>query len=413
MLTHAQCRALESRFGSPFYLLDREAFVDNFRRLEAAFQRCHPRVVVGYSYKTNYIPHLCRLVQELGGRPEVVSQMEYDLAVRIGEDPSRIIFNGPVKQYDDIERALQDGATVNLDSFAEIEHACTFARRRPHLPVQVGLRVNMDLSDRDGASHVQDGFAISRFGLPPEAMPEAAALLRANSIRVHCLHGHASSSSRSAWIYERIARTLCRLAAEFFPDEVEFINVGGGFFGKMPPDFAPPGTPTFDDYAEAVGRALRDSSWAQSRPITLVVEPGIALVGNVLSFVTRVLEVKAVRGTRLAVVDGNIFNVKPSQHSRNQPFSVIAADDAVPAPEQLPLSVTGSTCMERDYLLRDVACSLQRGDYLRIDNVGAYTIVMTPPFIHPAPAIVSRQGDDYVLIRRRQTFDDVFGAYTS
>jgi diaminopimelate decarboxylase len=67
--------------------------------------------------------------------------------------------------------------------------------------------------------------------------------------------------------------------------------------------------------------------------------------------------------------------------------------------------------MEKDYLLKDVVCDVEPGDYLAIDNVGAYSLVMTPPFIHPAPAIVTRDRGAVLAIRERQTFDQVFGAY--
>jgi diaminopimelate decarboxylase len=68
--------------------------------------------------------------------------------------------------------------------------------------------------------------------------------------------------------------------------------------------------------------------------------------------------------------------------------------------------------MEKDRLLQEVASvEIERGDFIRIENVGAYTIVLTPPFIHPAPPILVREPQGYVAIRRRQDFNDVFGSY--
>jgi diaminopimelate decarboxylase len=67
--------------------------------------------------------------------------------------------------------------------------------------------------------------------------------------------------------------------------------------------------------------------------------------------------------------------------------------------------------MEKDYLLRDIASDLARGDFLRIDNVGAYSVVMSPPFIHPAPAIVTWERGRLLALRRRETFDHLFENY--
>lgn len=53
--------------------------------------------IPGYSYKTNYAPHICKLVKSLGGYAEVVSDMELYVAKKIGYENSEIIYNGPCK----------------------------------------------------------------------------------------------------------------------------------------------------------------------------------------------------------------------------------------------------------------------------------------------------------------------------
>jgi len=409
-LSFRDCEAVAREHGSPFYVLDGEAFVRNFRALEGAFRARWERVRIGYSYKTNYVPHLCRLAKDLGAHAEVVSRLEYDLALRLGHAPATILFNGPVKTREDVELALAGGSLVNLDAPYELEHVRAFAARHPRSAARIGLRVNMSLQDGAGASHVQEGLEVGRFGFPPERLPEAIARLAELGLRVTALHGHASSSSRGPWIHERIAATLCRLAEELLPDTVEEIDVGGGFFGPMPPELAPAGAPSFDDYADAIAGALARSAWARARRPWLVLEPGVSLAADALSFVTRVLDVKEIRGRALALVDGSVLHVKPSMHRRNQPHRVIREGGAG-GPGARPVGVTGSTCMEKDYLLRDVTADLAPGDFLRIDHVGAYSVVMSPPFIHAAPAIVTRERGRFVAVRRRETFDHLFECY--
>lgn len=409
MLDHRDCVQIERQFGSPFYLLNRQEFIDNFRRFEQAFRSRHNRVRIGYSYKTNFLPYLCRLVRDLGGYAEVVSRLEYDLALYIGQDPAQIIFNGPIKSYEDVELALRNGSLVQLDNQYEIDKVLEFVRRQPGVPVRVGLRVNMDLTDDEGTSHIQDGLGVSRFGFPTETLEEAASRLRSVGVALSSLHGHASSSTRQPWIFERITRTLCQSAEALGPESIEEINIGGGFFGKLPPGFGPPDAPSFDDYAEAVVGALHESPWARRRRPWLVLEPGVALVANTLSFITRVWDVKEVQGRRFAIVDGSVFHSKPSQHKKPQPFCIIAPAGA--AREEKLWSVTGSTCMEKDRLLDDVQAALAPGDYVRIDNVGAYTIVMSPTFIHPAPAIVVHEEDGFRPVRVRQSFEHAFANY--
>jgi diaminopimelate decarboxylase len=171
-LDHAECSRIEARHGSPFYVLHRERFAENMRLFAAAFRSCWERVLVGYSYKTNYLPEFCRLARELGAYAEVVSRLEYDLALRLGQPSGEIIFNGPIKSREDIHAALGAGSTVNLDSWHEVESVAELAARGP-FPGRVGLRVNMDLSDAGGASHIQEGLHVSRFGFPPQELRRA------------------------------------------------------------------------------------------------------------------------------------------------------------------------------------------------------------------------------------------------
>lgn len=404
------CRDIEREHGSPFYVLDPDRFVRNFRALDAAFRARYEPIQIGYSYKTNYLPYLCHLVKDLGGLAEVVSRLEYDLAVRIGHTPKTIVFNGPLKTQEDFEIALAGGALVNIDSAYELDHLRAFAERHPAGKARVGVRVNVSVTDERGTSHVQQGLQAGRFGIPPEGLREVVAEIEALGFRLSALHGHSSSSTRSTWVYQRITETLCSMAEELAPDTVEAIDVGGGFFGRMPPGFGPRDAPSFDEYADAIVATMQRSAWVRAKRPCLLLEPGVSVAADALSFVTRVVDVKKIRGQVLVLVDGSALHVKPSLHVKNQPHSVIRPEDGPRHPERR-LDVVGATCMEKDRLLTAIESDLERGDYLRIDNAGAYTITMSPPFIHPAPAIVMRTSRGFAAIRKRQSFEHLFENY--
>jgi diaminopimelate decarboxylase len=52
------------------------------------------------------------------------------------------------------------------------------------------------------------------------------------------------------------------------------------------------------------------------------------------------------------------------------------------------------------------------GDFVVFENVGAYTVVMKPPFIRPAPAIlVCDEKGSFEVARRAECWDDLFGAF--
>lgn len=411
MATYRELAEIAQQHGSPFYIFDKEAFIHNFKDIRAAFTQRYPFVTIGYSYKTNYIPYLCRLIQNLGGYAEVVSRLELDLALKIGCPPAEIIYNGPIKTAEDIAFALSSGIVVNIDTIRELEFVTHLARHQPESSFRIGLRINISLIDSQGKSHLQNNLPSGRFGFSDNALRAAVRQLRESpNVRVCSLHGHTSSSNRSLWGYQTIATKLVEVGERYFPESIDFINVGGGFYGRPSPTMGLTETPTFDDYAEAICDVLHQHPWIKARQPRLVIEPGMAVAADTLSFVTQVFEVKRIDNQRLAVVDGSIFNVKPTMHQRNHPFSVIKKESG--AGPKVHYSIVGATCMEKDRLLHEIeSVEIEREDFIRIENVGAYTVVMTPPFINLAPPIVVRGPKGYMAIRRRQDFNDIFGSY--
>ena len=66
-MTSEQMKKLKSQVGVSFYLLDSKQFRENFIELKNTFSDIYPHFNIAYSYKTNYIPKLCKIVKELGG----------------------------------------------------------------------------------------------------------------------------------------------------------------------------------------------------------------------------------------------------------------------------------------------------------------------------------------------------------
>ena len=56
--------------GEPVYLFNADRFVRNFVDLQTEFRKIYPNTRIAYSYKTNHIPGICKLVDTLGGYAE-------------------------------------------------------------------------------------------------------------------------------------------------------------------------------------------------------------------------------------------------------------------------------------------------------------------------------------------------------
>jgi diaminopimelate decarboxylase len=412
MLSHTKTRKIEAKYNSPFYVLDETAFRKNYDDIVRAFGSRYEKFVLAYSYKTNYVPYLCQIIKSKGGFAEVVSRLEYDLALKVGQKPDKIVFNGPVKSYEDIELALKNNSIVNLDSWSEIYHVAKYAKKNPNRKIKIGLRINIGLPDKSGKSHIQEHLKTGRFGFDPadSNMKEVISRLAdIGNVTVNSLHGHTSTTDRNIWCYKIITETLCQIAEKFFPKSVEYINVGGGIFGYILPSMRWAKTPSFDDYAKVVCKVLKSSKWVRLKKPNLMLEPGIAMVANTVSFVTKAVSVKDIRGKIFVTVDGSAYNTKPTFHKNNNSYQIIRKTGSK---KRGTFSVVGSTCMEKDYLLTEITDVLPNvGDFIKIDNAGAYTIVLTPPFINPAPAIVVEKKGEFKLIRSMQTLNDIFKNY--
>ena len=105
---------IRKEYGDAFYLLDSKQFRLNYIELKNAFFSIYPNFNIAYSYKTNYTPKLCKIVNEFGGYAEVVSEMEMELALRIGVNRKTSFGMGQSKPKE-LERFLLLGGVANID----------------------------------------------------------------------------------------------------------------------------------------------------------------------------------------------------------------------------------------------------------------------------------------------------------
>ena len=108
---------LADRYGTPLHVVDEAALRRTYRSFVQSFSASYPRVDVFYSYKSNCVPGVLAILHSEGCGAEVISPYELWLARRLGVDPSRIIYNGVNKSFEDLRGAIEVGVRlVNVDS---------------------------------------------------------------------------------------------------------------------------------------------------------------------------------------------------------------------------------------------------------------------------------------------------------
>ncbi|PLS01100.1 diaminopimelate decarboxylase [Neobacillus cucumis] len=407
-LNYDLIKGLEQEYGSSFFLLDVNKLRNNFKKIEHAFKSRYENFLIGYSYKTNYLPYLCSQMDQLGAYAEVVSRLEYDLAIKIDVNPRNIIFNGPLKTYEDIETAIKNESIINLDSLYEVDNVIQYCLEKRNKQVKAGLRVNFDISN-NGESPLQEGYEVSRFGLcvsNGNFQKAVQKLIELENIKIVGLHGHFSTRERKVETYRNITKGLCELAKQYIPDSVEYIDIGGGIYGELPSSFNLQ-IPSFDEYAEEVCKIMNAEFGGKPRKPYLILEPGISMVANAFKFIAKVIDIKTVQEQFFVLIDGSVHNVKPTMHKRNLPMHLVKKN--VEQQSHAMYNIVGYTCMEKDYLAYDVEGELpERDDYIIFDNVGAYTIVFNPPFIKERPSIIAVENKEFFVVRKKETIKEFF-----
>ena len=398
-------QGISHQFGDSFYLLDREAFIQNYRDLEAAFRRYYEDSHIAYSYKTNYTPALCKAVDELGGYAEVVSSMEYELARRIGVSAEKIILNGPYKSYETVTDLLTGGGIINVDSAHELEMLENISKDRLNCVLNVGIRCNFDIGDGN----------ISRFGVDVDSDEFFTIWDYLHSrpfIRPAGLHCHFALRGLQVW-RKKISGMLSLIDKLGDPD-IDYVDVGGGLFGRMgdslKAQFDTP-IPDYSKYAETIAEPFADFYRHKDKRPKLFIEPGSALSWDVMKFASKVVGIKSVREKSIATLSGSMYNINPTLNKKNLPITVYRSSKVAQHYDDLDFG--GYTCIESDYLYRGYSGNIAVGDFVVFDNAGSYSVVLKPPFILPNFPILDlgSEEDSLKIIKQAETFDDIFHTY--
>ncbi len=401
-MTETQMKQLAEKVGDAFYLLESKQFRQNFSELKYEFTKRYPNFNIAYSYKTNYTPKLCRIVNELGGFAEVASDMEMEIALRVGAEPKNIIWNGPFKNAKKVEQLLIMGGTVNIDSAYEIDLIAEIAKKHPSCRLNIGVRCNFDVNDG----------VVSRFGFDTESedFRKAIELVRKhNNLNLIGLQCHFATRRLDTWKPRADGMLAVIDKLGIVP---EHINLGGGLFGKMADSLKAQfdsDIPAYEQYAEAVAPVFAERFKNSENKPMLLIEPGSALVGDCMRFASKVVNIKDVRGKTIATLLGSIYNINPTLNKKNPPIEVYPM--GAEQHEYKDLDFGGFTCIESDYLYRHYNGKLAKGDMVVFGNVGSYSVVLKPPFILPNFPIIDISDGTLEIIKRGETFDDLFHTF--
>ena len=366
---------------------------------KSEFHKIWPEGIVGYSFKTNNLPWIIKYLKEKGLWAEVVSSDEYQLAKALGYKSDNIIFNGPVKGKNEFIEAVEEGAIVNIDSKRELEWLleCNVEKLSKS---KIGLRVNFCLEDYcPGES--QGGREDGRFGFSFEKneLKRAIDFLAHHNIPLSGLHLHCSSKTRSINIYKAIA-TVAEQIVKTYKLSLNYIDIGGGFFGGVE------GKPTFKEYFNEVNDIFLSNPLLKN--INVIIEPGMSLIGAGVEYITTVVDTKITKNNRFVLLDGSRIHIDPLMRKKSYSFR-IERENTMNETKSNHQILCGFTCMEADRFFELDDLSLEVGDRVIFEKVGAYTMGLSPQFIEFYPPVYAERNGEIELAREKNTANKFVG----
>ncbi|MFL5926363.1 MAG: diaminopimelate decarboxylase [Gaiellaceae bacterium] len=385
---------LAREFGTPLVVYDDDTLRANARAYRAAARGA----LIAYGTKAFPSLAVLRLLAEEGLGADVSTAGELEFALRAGIDGTRLVIHGNNKEDELLQRSVEVGALIVLDSLDELERTRTLGAARCLVRVTPGI----EAETHEAVKTAHHG---SKFGLPPDDAVEAVRRLP------DCLGLHAHVGSQllhfgaSLMTVDWLGGFAARLRAEL-DWTPRVIDLGGGLGARHVPD-----EPSFT-IGEFVGGLVGalERSWALHKlpPVELVLEPGRSLVSRAGVTLYSVGVVKRVgAATSWINVDGGMSdNPRPAMY--NARYTALLANRADEAPVE-PYSVAGKHCESGDVLIERVDLPApRRGDLLAVPVTGAYTLSMSSTYnAVPRPAAVLVKDGRARLIRRRETVGDL------
>lgn len=372
---------------TPCFILDEQELERSVIGFKNALSSKFERSVIGYSVKTNSLPYCLKEAKNFGCYAEVVSFDEYNLARACGYEVSHIIYNGPMKSKETFLDAVKGGAVVNIETKRELQWLQELLKDGLF---NLGIRLNINISkispeDADGDNDN------SRFGFSDETNEFKDAITKLKempNIRLAGLHIHRTAHSRSLRYYDSSIRYACEVIKKYGL-ELDYLDVGGGYFGIFS------NKPTYLQYSDVFYHALKDYGLEHLR---VIIEPGNALVASCFHFLSEVIDVKHVEHDRWFITtDGSRNDIDPFFRKSSYMTEILSKGKGQIVKEQV---IGGCTCLEYDRLfIIENSKLLETGDRILYNNVGAYTMCLSPLFIRYFPKIYLIKDNVISLIR--------------
>ena len=391
--------------GTPFYVYSTATLLRHFKAFDDALDGMDH--LVCYAMKANSNQAVLKTLAQAGSGTDVVSAGEYLRAKAAGVPGNKIVFSGVGKTVSEIRLALEGGIRqFNVESEPEMEVLDAVARSMDKV-APITIRVNPDVDAKTHAK-IATGKSENKFGIPiaraREVYRMAAAMpgLEVVGIDVH-IGSQLTDLTPFELAYQKVAELTEQLRAD--GHTIRRLDLGGGLGIPYERSNAAPPLPT--DYGAMVQKTLGHLG------CEIEIEPGRLIAGNAGLMVSEVIYVKSGEGRDFLIIDGAMNDlIRPAMYEAHH--DIIPVVEAEAGAEQQPYDIVGPVCESGDTFAKQrMMPKLAAGDLVAFRSAGAYGAVMASEYNSRAliPEVLVH-GDQFAVIRRRPTFDEMINRDT-
>ena len=386
-----------NEWGTPCYVYSRATFERHWKAFDSALGAT-PHLVC-YAVKANSNLAVLNVLAKLGSGFDIVSLGELERVLRAGGSADKVVFSGVGKTADEMSRALEVGIRCfNVESQAELKLLEQVAAEKG-VKAPVSLRVNPDV-DAKTHPYISTGLKDNKFGIAIEDAIEVYQLIADSDhldvVGVDCHIGSQLTDVKPfVDALDRVLALVDRLVEKNI--HLHHLDLGGGL-GIRYQDEKPP---LPEEQIAALMQRI------QGREFEILIEPGRAIAGNAGILLTRVQYIKHNEEKNFAVVDAAMNDLmRPALYQAWQAIKPVVEGSSALSKDY---DVVGPICETGDFLGKERELAIVSGDFLAVMSAGAYGFTMSSNYnSRPRVAEVMVDGDDYQVVRRRESIEQLF-----
>ena len=396
---------IAAQVGTPFYVYSTATLLRHYTLFDEALEGTDH--LVCYAMKAASNLAILKTLAEAGAGMDVVSEGEYRRARAAGVPGDRIVFSGVGKTAQEMRTALEGGIRqFNVESEPELRMLSAVASEMGKT-APITIRINPDVDAKTHAK-IATGKSENKFGIPISRAREVYGLAASlPGLEVVGIDVHIGSQLTELAPFEAAYTKVAELTETLRADghDIRRLDLGGGL--GIPYTRSNEAPPLPVDYAALIKRTVGHLG------CEIEIEPGRLISGNAGIMVTGVIYVKSGEDRTFLIVDGAMNDlIRPAMYEAHH--DIVPVVEPAPGVEPAVYDIVGPVCESGDTFARHRTMPpVSDGDLIAFRSAGAYGAVMASEYNTRAliPEVLVN-GDQFAVIRRRPTFDEMLNRDT-